>query len=260
MKLSSKLLLSGVLVIALGVCACNTKVPPTNAYSAPNTTPNYNLVANFDAPPGGSVSINPNLFEVGAPGNQVIHPGGVTLVNTFPASIPFALGTLISPGSDGTGFAFRTFANLNDPGNGSYPEVDVEARLESGNEYNMSFFTGVKFYLNVAGDDTAGKRIFEIPTYQTQAVQGGGGCDNSSGKCYDHFFVPYSSTNGKWALVSHAFTDFQRQGFGWPFVPGPQNLAGNNLTQVLWLMWAENNNNVQGNVIVDFSIDDVEFY
>ena len=254
-KMPGFILGSALLVLALVWVGCNNKVAPLSSYVPASSSLDRTTVANFDSG-FGSVNINPNLYEVGTSGNTLKAPGAVTLVNNFTANV-VSNGGFTTPGYNGIGYAYHVFATVTDNGDTTYPTIDLQAQMDSGLTYNASFFTGVKFYIRVATDDTAGKRVFEIPLSTTQAPPGGI-CDNSNNTCYDHFYAPYQSTNGVWKQLSFSFSSLQRQGFGSALTP--PTLTGANLTRFLWLQWEEGNNNVKGVVTVDYSVDQIEFY
>ena len=265
---------------ALAWVGCDPKTVPVGAYSAPVSTPDQTLVVNFDVmPPGvpilqnatGPITdtsgyavtmfpVNAFLFESQVPGNVLQYPGKVQVVNNFTAYENSVL-SIERGGAHNTPFASHVVGVVNDPGISKFPAVDYQVPMESGEKYNMSFFTGVQFYFKTSLADSAGKRVFEIPTLQTQTSPAGN-CDNSTSKCYDHFSTPLSGTNGSWQPYSIKFTDMTRGGFGWPMV-GPQTLSGVNLQQVLWLQWEEGNNNIlspAGGTIIDFWVDEVQFF
>jgi len=291
MKSNFKLLIPmGIVISTLAWWGCEPRTVPVGAYAAPGSIFNQSLVVNFDElpitittsippvtvvyfqPPSSPITdtngfpltqgypINPYLAEPGVPGNVLQFPGSVQVVNNFPNNEAATL-TFSGPGANNSRFAARIFGTLNDPGTGIYPAVDFQVPMENGNQYNMGFFTGVKFYFKTSLADSAVKRVFQIPTIQTQALPSGA-CNNSTNKCYDHFTATLTSTGGAWQSYSIKFTDLTRQGFGFP-LNGPPNLTGVNLQQVLWLQWEESNNNVQtpnGGITIDFWVDEVEFF
>ena len=129
--------------------------------------------------------------------------------------------------------------------------------MESGNLYDMSFFTGVKFFLKLGVSDSAIKRMFSIPIYYTQAPPAGG-CQAGK-QCYAHFEASYANaTAGQWLPFSYKFTDLTRESWGNAITPS--TLTGSNLQQVLWLMWEEGNNGTAGKAKVDFWVDQIQFY
>ena len=239
---------------ALVFWGCDNKVAPLSSYPPANLNVNRTTVADFEN--GGSVLINPNLFEPNPPNNVLKAPGAVTLVNNFTANVSSS-GSLSIPGFNGIGYCYNVTATVTDAGDTTYPTIDLQAQMDSGQQYDASFFTGVKFYIKVGTDDNAGKRVFQIPLSTTQAPPGGA-CDNSNNTCYDHFFSPYQSTNGVWKQLSFTFASLTRQGFGNALVP--PTLTGDNLKKFLWLQWEEGNNNVKGVITVDYSVDQIEFF
>ncbi len=241
------------LAALLGWLGCQSKTVPVGAYSAPMAAVDHTTVANFDA---GTANINPQLFEVGTTNNVLFLPGSLVVKNNFLAFENSTM-SIAAPGANGTAMACHVAGYVSDPGDGTYPAVDLIAPMDWGDKYNASFFSGVKFYYNISAADGAAKRVFEIPTYQTQGTPAGG-CDASSGKCYDHFSAPLPGTNGNWQAFSVKFTDLTRAGFGTPL--NPPNLSGFNLTQILWLQWEEGNNNNGASSTIDFWVDEIEFF
>jgi hypothetical protein len=266
-----------------GLSACDSVAPPAIPFVAPppNYTPVYEppflspdrlLVADFDDTLNG-IDINSNLFNPSntCPAPPVFTPtpgctpyslplaGTVTLVNNFESpgasQSTILYNTLFFPGANGSTACFRAGGLVKDGGNGKYPTLDLQAQMNSGAPYDASFFSGVRFYINVSPNDDATKRIFAIPIYATQEPPAGG-CVPPG--CYDHFFVNYENTNGQWRLMNVDFLSMGRQGFG-PAL-SPNTLSGNNLKQVLWLMWQEGRNNSAGTSTVEFMVDSIEFY
>ncbi|HUO56641.1 MAG TPA: hypothetical protein VMV05_00545 [bacterium] len=265
------------------IVGCVGKPAPMGAYPAPTTVPNRSLVVNFDAPqtPGttptpwsNSVSINANLFESNnfptytlktAPANPF--PASVTMVNNFKTNVfgpsgvttTSPIGLVQAPGANSSPLAFHETGTIIDRGDFVYPSLDLQARLEGGNFFDASHFTGVKFMLKVGNADTTTHRQFNIPVYQTQAVDGGGGCTDGPRLCYDHFAADFSAgTGGQWKQFSYLFSDLHQLVAG--SIPNPPTLTGINLQQVLWLQWQEGRNNNPGVSSIDLWIDDVELY
>jgi len=269
--------------------ACDSTLPPaipfspvpptyTPVYEPPFITPNRLRVADFE---GGVPAINPTLFNPSNPcppaptpvptlGCYAMSlPGAVTFVNNFgnpgassatiynssvapDFSIPGS--GVLAPGAEGSINAFHAYGRVTDGGDAKYPTLDLQAQVNSGAPYDASFFSGVRFYLKVGLADNATKRIFAVPLFATQGTPSGGCTSN----CYDHFFVNYESTNGAWRLFNVDFLSMGRQGFGAGLTP--PTLSGDNLKQVLWLMWQEGRNNTAGSSIVDLWVDSIEFY
>lgn len=248
---------------------CQTQVPPTTAYLAPNSTPNYTLVCNFDNGAWlgtGSANTSSNLYEVGEPGNIVQAAGTWTIINNFPppaASSESATFTVVSGGANGTSQSAHITGTLNDAGDGIYPSVAFEGYLDtasgaSHNAYDMSFFSGVQFYINFTSADTTTSRFFYIPTTQ-EAKSPQGDCADATG-CYNYFgyTFPTSSTNG-WVQYRFNFaTDLAVTPYGKQ--PTPATLTGINLKQVLGLLWQVGRQNSAGPANIDFYVDEVYFY
>ncbi len=240
-------------VSAILWAGCEPKTVPVGAYSAPNSTADRTTVANFES---GTANINPFLFEPLLPGSAVTLPGAATVVNNF-TTYEYASLMVTGPGANNTSMACHVSGAVTDFGNGVYPAVGLQAQMESGKKYNLSFFTGVKFYFKTSTADNALKRVFQIPIYQTQGIPSGN-CDNSTNKCYDHFGTTLAATNGNWQQLSLKFSSLTRTGFG--FSLNPTDLSGFNLTQVLWLLWEEGNGNAAGTATIDFWVDEIQFF
>jgi hypothetical protein len=251
----------GMMVLFLG-WGCQNSAPS----SVPAPGPNTNRVDQFNA---GVSTINPNLFEVNNPPTYVLKtPGAVTLVNNFAT-----YGALIMTGPNAGGLVpggyvsadcFRMSGAVTDRLDGTFPALDLEVPMENYTYYNANHFTGVKFYMKVANDDTAFHRVFSIPVAQTVPIgTNNGTCPAGPKLCYDHFAADYSGgTGGQWILSNYNFSDLQQLQSG--YAPVPSTLTGNNgqnLAQVLWLQWEEGNNNKRpGAANVDVYVDDIEFF
>jgi len=285
MRSSFKVLFAVLALVGMAfLSACDTRLPaaiPVNpwpelsnptvtpVYDPPSMTPDRLVVADFDN--NGSDKINPALFNPSNPCPPAPTPiptvgcygmallGAVTVVNNFgnpgaSQAVTTSWGPVSAMGAEGTTYGFRVQGSVTDGGDAVYPTLDLQAQVNGGALYDASFFSGVRFYLKVMPADDATKRIFAIPTFATQGSPSGGCTSN----CYDHFFMNYENTNGAWRLYNVDFLSLGRQGFGAPLTPN--NLAGNNLKQMLWLMWQEGRNNAAGTSTIDFWIDSIEFY
>jgi hypothetical protein len=232
---------------------------------APNSTPNYTLVCNFDNGAWlgtGSANTSSNLYEVGVAGNIVQAAGTWGIINNFPAN-ENAFMTVVTGGANGTPQAAHISGAVTDLGDGTYPSIAFEGYLDTAsgaphNAYNMSFFTGVKFYINFTSSDTTTSRFFYIPTTQ-EAKSPQGDCTAATG-CYNYFgyTFPTASTNG-WVQYSFNFaTDLAPTPYG--IQPNPATFTGVNLQQVLGLLWQVGRQNAAGTSNVDFYVDEVYFY
>jgi hypothetical protein len=265
--------LLGGLVLFMG-SGCQTSAPGFGVYPSPATVLNTNRVDQFNM---GTSVINPNLFENNNPPSYGLRtPGSVTLVNNFgtygalsPEGTDPGLGLEASggPAGDPAGAAcFRMSGAVTDLLDGKFPALDMEVPMEnySATYYDANHFTGVKFYLKVANDDTAFHRVFAIPVAQTVPIgTNNGSCPAGPKQCYDHFAADYSGgTGGQWVLSSYNFSDLQQLQSG--YAPTPSTMTGGNganLKQVEWLQWEEGNNNKRpGQAIVDVYVDDIEFF
>jgi hypothetical protein len=235
---------------------CNTAYP-TNYLSS--SGPSAATVIDFESGTG----VNANLAEANRPGNQVILPGAVMVINPS-AGYGSGAGALVSPGANGTNFCYHVSGSVTDTGNSSYPSLQLQIPLEKSSSvtayYDGELFTGVKFYLKVMGTDNAGKRSFSIPVAQTEPPASGGDCvpSNPSNACYNDFAITFPATGGAWQPVSTLFSSFTRGAYGAAVTP--TTLSGLNLQQILYLAWSESNNNNPGTVIVDYYVDEIQFY
>jgi len=257
MKSNSKQALALLALGALVWAGCQMAAPTSYSHLISTGA----LVVNFDG--ASPMNVNPQLAEANRPTNNdtVIIPGAVGIVGATGVVVSSAL---VAPGAAGTAQCLHVFGTVNDPGNASYPSIQMQLPLEKSASvsafYDASFFSGVKFYVKVAGSDSAGKRIFSIPIAQTQPPSAGGSCNlgATSNACYNDFFVTYNNTNGAWVQVTAPFSSFTRGNYG--AAVSPTTLSGTNLQQILMLDWTESNNNVAGLINVDFSVDEVQFY
>jgi hypothetical protein len=248
MKSNSKFLPALAALCLLALTGCDTTQVPSS-YASGGSNPA--MAADFD---GNSLAVNPQLAEANRPGNVVQVPGSAAGSGATP--------TLVSPGAVNTAYAVRMAGTVVDPGDGSYPSILLQMPLDkAGNQYyDASLFSGVRFYLKIAGDDTAGKKYFSIPIAQTEPPSSGGNCDPNatSNACYNDFAFIVTSTGGNWEQMTIPFSSFTRGAYGSAI--SPTTLSGTNLQQVLMLEWGESNNNVAGTINVDFYVDQVQFY
>jgi hypothetical protein len=240
---------------------CQTSTPGFGVYPAPTSVPNSNRVDQFNI---GNVAINPNLFENNnPPGYGLKTAGSVTFVNNFP-TYGSGSGQLVAGAGVVSPYAFQMSGAVTDLLDNTFPALDLEVPMENYTYYDANHFSGVKFYLKVANDDTAAHRVFAIPVAQTvPAGTNNGTCPAGPKRCYDHFAADYSGgTGGQWLLSSYNFSDLQQLQSG--YAPVPSTLTGGggaNLKQTLWLQWEEGNNNkVPGLARIDVYVDDIEFF
>jgi hypothetical protein len=268
MRSVSRTLLLAALVL-VPVAACKQKAPPLGAY--PVAAKDYLLVHNLEAPttvwqnsavsclgtslplPSWQTAVNPCL-------NNVIFPVAGFTINPASAGL---FNEYDSPCSGSPGCAnyqcVRVMGSLYDPADGSYPSYQLRLGLKSGQTYyDMSFFSGVKFYLKMPnGGDTVLLHNFNFNLSNTTPVSDGGECDNSAKGCYNNFAVKLNYTSG-WELKSFAWNEFTRETWGIPV--DPPTLSGENLKRVINLEWQSKRNNVFGTSSVDFAVDEIRFY
>jgi hypothetical protein len=240
---------------------CQTSAPGFGAYSAPSSVPSSNRVDQFTT---GSTAINPNLFENNNPPSYVLKtPGSVTFVNNFP-TYGSGSGQLVPGAGAVSPYAFQMSGAVTDLLDNTFPALDLEVPMENYTYYDANHFSGVKFYLRVANDDTAAHRVFAIPVAQTVPTgTNNGTCPAGPKRCYDHFAADYSGgTGGQWLLSSYNFSDLQQLQSGYaPVPPTLTGANGANLKQTLWLQWEEGNNNKKpGLATIDVYVDDIEFF
>ncbi|HVM33556.1 MAG TPA: hypothetical protein VMU88_10510 [bacterium] len=248
--------------LVLFASGCKNQIPGLGAYPAASSVANTSRVDQFDS---ASIVINPNLFETNNPPTYALRsPGSVTLVNNFTTYGSFNGGGLV-PGGYVSANCFRMSGAVTDLLDNTFPALDLEMPMENYTYFDANHFTGVKFYMKVANDDTAAHRVFAIPVAQTVPVgTNNGTCPAGPKRCYDHFAADYSGgTGGQWILASYNFSDLTQLQSG--YAPEPSaTLTGDNgynLKQTLWLQWEEGNNNkVPGKAQIDLYVDDIEFF
>ena len=260
MKLNSKISFGLIFLGALVWAGCQTTQYPSSYLSS--TGPNPALVADFD----GGLLVNSSLAEADKPGNHV-QVAGPILLGTYDSSVVTLAPSVLSlgaPGYNGVGQSAHVTGSFHDAANGKYPALSLEIALEAANKYyDASLFTGVKFYIMVASADVAALRSFSIPIGLTTVAASGGICDqppftSASNPCYNSFGTSFTNTNGIWKPVVLTFASLTRGNYG-PTI-SPATLSGTNLQQILMLDWSEGNSNAAGDVNVDFSVDQVEFF
>ena len=245
-----------ILLGALGWAGCKTDAP--TSYLSSNG-PSATMVCDFES----GLTVNPNLAEANRPGNHV-----KTVATIVGTGSPNVTPLIVTPGADNTGHCVWMDSPVTDPGNASYPAVEFVIPIEAApttlngasvTVFDASLFTGIKFYLKVMSDDTAGSRSFSIPVLQTSNPPNGT-CNPAaaSNACYNNFEYVYGNTGGVWQLQTLPFSIFTRQNYGAAVTP--TTLSGANLQQIVSLMWSEGNQNVKGTINVDFYVDQIQFY
>jgi len=181
----------------------------------------------------------------GDPGNQVNAPyvicGGV--------------------GANGTSCAIHLYGNIHDNADGQYPAFELDGLLKSGQTFDASMYSGIRFYFKTGTSDTCLLRRFTVPISTTQPVSLGGACTTN---CLDHFGANLGATSGNWVQKTYYFNStlgspsLLRQGWGYPV--NPMTLSGANLTQLLAVQWIAGRNGSAGTSYVDYWVDEVEFF
>jgi hypothetical protein len=239
------------------MAGCKSKTPLDLGFPLPYPTPsssaNYLMVCDFES--NTPTAVNSGLYDPHNPPSYTVgDPGAWVTAGASNVSIGFS--GPVSGGALGTLTAYESFGTISDIGDGQYPSFSLQAWFKNSHApYDLSAFSGIRYYLKVESDDTALWRAFQIPLSSTLPVTYGGTCVND---CYDHFYANYASTSGAWVRMSHSFTDLKRRNFGAPL--NPPNLSGANLQQALFLQWDEGNQNEFVTTHFHFSVDEIEFY
>lgn len=261
-----KLFLLSVLLVVFCVACKQTMVPVAGAY--PSTSQDRLLVMGFEDyfMSSSNPAVNPFLY------NLVTPVGGLALNGTGASKMP-AYGAPV--GIRGA----HMEGELVDLADGVFPSHQLRLSLKSGSTYyNMSFFSGIKFYLQLpshvadpyytpALGYTHDKLInwFNVYLRETTPLSDGGDCNNADGGCYNHFAVnlDYTCTypcgyGTGWVQKSFTWDQFTREAWGDPVYP--TTLSGDNLLEVIMFEWQSKLNNVAGKARTDISIDDVRFF
>jgi len=251
MRSYSKLLL--VLLFALLVPACKQKVPPAGAYLS--TAPDRFLIMNMETGTGTDwpTQLNPNLYDKRSEDFKLMTPAAGLTFNPTTALLNRYFG-----GPQGFRYA-QISGNLVDPGDSTYPSFQLRLGLKSiGQYYDMSFFSGVKYYLKIPNNgDPVKMHNFNLNLRQTVPVPDGGECNNANKGCYNNFAVKLDYTSG-WEIKSFVWGDFTREAWGTPVEP--PSLTGANLKELVNLEWQIKRNNTAGTSVVDLSLDDIRFF
>jgi hypothetical protein len=267
MKLNSKhLWLFAPVAAVLTIVGCQTSVPPIGSYPAPATAPQYSLVNNFDGnfSSQSGIETNQNLFELNSPNNVIGSPGSWTAPSNGTVGASLAIA---GPGAAGSAMACHISGSVTDLGNAAYPQILLIGALDGTppktyNAYDGANWTGVKFYVNFASDDTTTYRYFNIPTTQEAtaiAFPGQGQCTVSpSNSCYNYFGYSLSGLAPGWQQVTVSFS--QLTNIATNTQTTPPTLTGVNLQQIIALQWVVGRNNVVGVSTADFWVDEVYFY
>lgn len=269
MKSASKLIWILAAVVAMATFACKQKSPLADAY--PASAPDRMLVHDLEVStawlnaartcwgtptptlPTWQTAVNPCLFNAQFPvAGFSVNPVSASLYHEYDSPCAGLPGCTNYRSLHVTGV-------LTDPADGTYPSYQLRLGLKGGGQYyDMSFFSGVKFYLKMPnGGDPVLLNNFNFNLSNTTPVSDGGECDNSTKGCYNNFAVKLNYTNG-WELKSFTWGEFTRESWGIPV--DPPTLSGENLKRVINLEWQSKRNNVAGVSNVDFSVDEIRFY
>ena len=155
------------------------------------------------------------------------------------------------------------------PGPGNYDSVYLRAWPNFGgpsNTYDLSYFQGVQFYINVSTIDNAPSRQFVVPSLQNEPGPGpppSGLCQNPNDPvlthCFDPFMYDYTDIHkGEWVFVQKRWEDFKQFGNG--SIPNPPTFTGVNLQQFVYFGWVEGNSAQATPVTIDFSVTGCELF
>ncbi|HVZ79655.1 MAG TPA: carbohydrate binding domain-containing protein [bacterium] len=242
--------------------------------TAPGPEPNTRV----DTLPAGSVLNNPSLtgLPTGTQGwnNYFIGDGGYIIPT---------VANIIQCGGYVSTFRARNFGHISiTNGPGSYHSYVMTDVLNAGGPlFDVSGFTGIKFYLNNNnGTPTSGGPLssyFYVMIQETSAAGDGGNC---SAHCYDHPGVDLTSYRGMgWTLVTAPFTSINwcnvAGGYTYGSPPAPPGggascggwgTTGNlgnyptGLQNVTNFQFASTSGGNNVEVDIDLSVDDIEFY
>lgn len=227
-----------ILNISWALQGCNGKIPTLGlvvATSTPTLGPQW--VDNFES---GSTSCNPYLYNSSA-----------GLWSSLPN------GTFHFPGgANGTAQAGRITAGplfLS-----GYTPYQLQVNPNSLGNYNLlgSPYTGIQFYWKTGIADNMSARWFVMPI-PPQIPPPVGSCGTGP-LCYDTFKRPLPSTGGAWVVQNLPWTMFAQAGWGSPST-GPLT-SGTNLSQILYMQWEEDPNNIGNTYTIDFWVDEIQLY
>ncbi len=188
---------------------------------------------------------------------------GLTTRNTT----SYVLDNPFTGGINSSAKVAHVLGTLKDLGNGKYPEVTLQGRFnvanyvdEGGAEpvyygFDASSFTGIRYMVCVGSADTARKRRFKITIYNTVLNENGGGCKTN---CWDHFGNDFSGARDVWRQSAVTFATATREGWGSAITPA--TFSGINLKQLIGLDWCASGDNAANTYVIDFSVDNVEFF
>ncbi|HWZ91469.1 MAG TPA: hypothetical protein VNW92_21555 [Polyangiaceae bacterium] len=137
------------------------------------------------------------------------HDATATGVQTF--GIGLLTGTNARPGS--TAALHMTASGFTDYGAGFGADfVNMQAKKVP---YDVSAYSGIRFYAKVASGTQASLKLL-IPTTYSDPM--GGKCDDSVAlkKCNDHLYYPVTALKTTWDVYECDFSGLIQQGFGLP--------------------------------------------
>jgi len=237
------------LVLFAASWGCRGKLPSMSSMAQPIAkVPDY-VIDNFE---DGNTIFNTSLRGASAGTWTNYGTSGQSTVNSASYVLANTLADTLNP----TGMAAHVLGSLTDPANGSYPEVTLQGRFNKAPYYDASSFTGLKYLILIGSTDTATKRRFKITIAKTVPISNGGVCETN---CWDHFGINMpAAPTGTWVSQAVTFATATREGWGSPITPA--TFTGTNLQELIGLDWAESRNNMGGTSVIDFWVDEVEFF
>jgi hypothetical protein len=190
----------------------------------------------------GTTSMNPKLYSSNE-GSWMATNGSEILS-----------GFIAAGGANGTTRAAHLRGMVVDTGDFSYPALVLQGKFHANGNYDASLFIGVRFYYKNAPDDKAHRSRFSVAIAPTVSSSEGGSCLDQCGNHYGANINP----SAEWTQVSYKFGDLAREQ-GWGATVTPPGLP-DHLQELVYLKWEHGANNVKGTFMMDYSIDEVEFF
>jgi len=267
----SKFTTFAVMVLAVFLAAawgCKGKYPPVSSMTRTAASMSDNVIDTFE---DANAFYNPALR--GAPNGTWVNYGtaGQGVLNTSNFVVPNANPS----GINTTATAAHLLGTLKDPGNASYPEATLQGRFNVAPAcdrtdprnlskcvfYDASSFTGLRYMVRIASADTAVKRRFKMTIANTVPVANGGfciACGLPGGGCWNAFGGDFTVPRDTWVQQSYTFATMTREAWGCAIIPA--SFSGINLKQLIGLDWCASRDNVLGTSLIDFWVDEVEFF
>lgn len=199
------------------------------------------VIGNFD---DGSTKMSSKLFGSGSGSWNAFAYGGNSITQPY----------IASGGANGTAMAAHIYGTLTNKGDNSYPSFTLQGKLKESGAYDGSNFQGIRFYYKSPTSDQALTRRFTMPIPATLPTSNGGTCSDG---CYNHFGADLSPSSD-WTQKSLSFSDLKRQS-GWGSAVNPPDFA-DHLRELSQLQWDHNAQNNAGTYVIDYWVDEVEFF